>query len=143
PAGRRASWGTRMTSDDRTEPSTATWPRPAMLALAALSATLLGTALIITYHNLRYSYARVLDILGGGAGVPGDTALTVVAVPDWVAPFLQDLSVVSPALVVFTAGRMLVAALLLFANPGATRRWADTHFPFPEPYKVYFIQMGL
>lgn len=116
------------------------WMRPALLLLAALSATLLGAAATIAFHNLRYSYARVLDILGG----PSDAIeLTPVVVPAWVDPFLQDLSVVSPALVTFTAARMLVAAVLLLAAPLATRRWSAIHFPFPEPYKVYYIQMGL
>lgn len=119
------------------------WMRPLLVLLAAVAALLFGTATIIAYHNLRYSYARVLDILGGAASASPGLELTAVDVPAWVDPFLQDLSVVSPALVVFTGARMLVAALLLLAAPLATRRWSSLHFPFPEPYKVYYIQMGL
>ena len=131
-------------SDSR-QPSAARtqWQRPVMAGLAAVAAALLGGALVITYHNLRYSYARVLDILGGAPGSAGGLELTTVVVPEWVEPFMQDLSVVSPALVVFTAARMLVAALLLLRNPLAVRAWGSVHFPFPDPYKVYFIQMGL
>ncbi len=116
-----------------------------MAATALFSAGLATATTIIVYHNLRYSYARVLDILGGAANVAADGTfeLTHVAVPAWVSPFMQDLSVVSPALVLFTAARMLVAAVLLLRSPERVRRWGHVHFPFPDPYKVYFIQMGL
>lgn len=116
-----------------------------MAAMAVFSSGLTVATAIIVYHNLRYSYARVLDILGGAANVAADGSfdLTPVAVPAWVSPFMQDLSVVSPALVLFTSVRMLVAALLLLQAPERIRRWGHLHFPFPDPYKVYFIQMGL
>jgi hypothetical protein len=114
-----------------------------MAALAALSAALFGAAAVVTWHNLRYSYARAVDILGSAGDSAGGLELTTVVVPDWVAPFMQDLSVVSPALVLFTAARMLVAALLLLRRPASIRGWGGVHFPFPDPYKVYFIQMGL
>ncbi len=122
-------------------PAAARWVRPALVAAAAAATALAGVAATIGFHNLRYSRARVLDILGGSAD--GDLALTAVDVPAWVEPFLQDLSVVSPALVLFTAARMLIAAVLLLQSPVSVRRWGSTHFPFPDPYKVYFIQMGL
>lgn len=127
------------TSD--TTAASPTWIRPALAFLAGLAAALFGAATIVTFHNLRYSYARALDILGGGEA--STLELTAVAVPGWVSPLLQDLSVVSPALVVFTSARMLIAAILLLAAPRMVRSWPAIHFPFPEPYKVYYIQMGL
>lgn len=131
--------------ESRPHGTPAPWVRPALVALAAASAGLLAATLVVTWHNLRYAHARILDVLGSAAG---DTAgagleLTRVAVPDWVAPFLQDLSVVSPALVLFALARVLVAAVLLLRQPRAVASWGRTHFPFPDPYKVYFIQMGL
>lgn len=117
------------------------WTRPALALLSGLAAALFGAATIVTFHNLRYSYARVLDILGGSEA--SALELTAVAVPAWVSPLLQDLSVVSPALVVFTSARMLIAAILLLGSPRSVRNWPAIHFPFPEPYKVYYIQMGL
>ena len=134
------------TTDTRADGAPPSWPRPAMALLAVGSAALLGFTLVLVFHNLRYSYARILDILAGAAATPspdGRIDLTTIVIPDWVAPFMQDLSVVSPALVLFTAARMLVAALLLLRSPATVRRWGNVHFPFPDPYKVYFIQMGL
>jgi len=97
-----------------------------------------GLAVVVTYHNVLYSVDRVALLLGMDA--PGPWSPT----PDWVRPLLQDLSVVSPALVSFTLLSMAFGTVfLLRAKDVESAAGAGSHFPFPEPYRSYYVQMGL
>lgn len=108
------------------------------------SAVILCYAVIVGSYNIRYSYHRIAEITQSDAD--GSAAFTVAAesmAPEWVRPFLQDLSVVSPSLVAFTAACMLIAAFSLVWFPASTGRMSSAHFPFPASYKTYYIQFGL
>lgn len=97
-----------------------------------------GLAVVVTYHNVLYSVDRVALLLG--MDNPGPWSPT----PDWVRPFLQDLSVVSPALVSFTLLCLASGTVLLIRARGVEdAAGAGGHFPFPEPYRSYYVQMGL
>lgn len=107
--------------------------------LLALLLWVVGFALsvVVTYHNVLYSVDRIALLLGLDA--PGSTQI-----PAWVQPLLQDLSVVSPALVSFTLLSMAIATVFLLRSRDAeSAASAGGHFPFPEPYRSYYVQMGL
>jgi len=97
-----------------------------------------GLAVVVTYYNVLYSVDRVALLLG--VEMSGPWAPT----PDWVRPLLQDLSVVSPALVSFTLLCMAFGTVfLLRAKDASGAVGAGSRFPFPEPYRSYYVQMGL
>lgn len=112
--------------------------------LLALSAGVLCCAVVVGAYNIRYSYYRIGEITQSG---PDGAAPPAVAsesmAPEWVRPFLQDLSVVSPSLVAFTAACMVVAAAALAWFPVSAGRMTSVHFPFPASYKTYYVQLGL
>lgn len=99
--------------------------------------SLLGLALIVTYYNVRYSVYRIASVFA-----PGERAEPVI--PAAVQPLLQDLSLVSPLLVVFTLLCLILASgRLLRLQPGLTQYPRHLHFPFPDAYRGYFVQFGL
>jgi biopolymer transport protein ExbB/TolQ len=119
------------------------WVRWSSLGLAIFSAAILCAAVVIGSYNVRYSYHRISDIVQRDETAAAQLGGRADLVPEWVAPFMQDLSVVSPGLVAFTAACMLFSALLLIRFPAATPRIETVHFPFPVTYKTYYVQMGL
>jgi hypothetical protein len=117
------------------------WARWVTSAVLLLSAGVLLASLTVALYNVRYSYHRILDIASGAMETPA--VPEVLSIPAWVAPFLQDLSVVSPGVVAFTAGCMTFSAALLLWFPASVRAFASPHFPFPRNYRTYYVQFGL
>lgn len=130
--------GQRMQTSPPAASDRPSWIAPSLIIALLGSAGLALFAVVVTYHNVIYSYWRLVDIVTGAASVDARTA-----VPAWVLPFLQDLSLVSPGLVLTAAACAAVAAWTLLRQPQQSLRWPGPYFPFPAAYKVYFIQMGL
>lgn len=117
------------------------WVRWLASGALVFSTALFLVALVVAIYNVRYSYHRIWQLTAGDPGAADD--LTALAIPGWVSPFLQDLSVISPGLVVFTSACMAFSALLLLWFPTSAQRFPSPHFPFPPSYKMYYIQLGL
>jgi len=118
-----------------------TWVRWLASGALVFSTTLFLAALVVALYNVRYSYHRIWQLTSGDADEASD--IIALAIPAWVSPFLQDLSVISPGLVVFTSACMAFSALLLLWFPASAQRFPSPHFPFPPSYKLYYIQLGL
>jgi hypothetical protein len=129
------------TASEHNAPLRPAWVRWLTSGALLFSATLFLAALVVAIYNVRYSYHRIWQLASGDAGKADDVAALGIA--EWVAPFLQDLSVISPGLVVFTSACMAFSALLLLWFPASAQRFSSPHFPFPPSYKTYYIQLGL
>jgi len=127
--------------------------------LFVTSLLILFASSYVTYFNVLWSWDEISDIAQGKAAVETssssqDENLPSIektssplrgksSIPPMVKSFLVDLSVVTPGLVVATGWYMTRAALFLIwpGVPIAVPR--GRRFPFPSPYKTYYIQMGL
>jgi hypothetical protein len=118
--------------------------RPAIGAgvlLLATLAPLCALAATVIVYNVRYSAARIAGSVAGAAPVLDGSS--VGSAPRWVTPLLQDLSVISPALVLFTALCMATGAALLVRPSLWPQRFGSPRFPFPSAYRGHFVQLGL
>ena len=117
---------------------------PIIAAFCALSAALFFLAVVVAYYNVLYSIDRIAAIFRIGSGVDYAFQSERLPIPAWVMPFMQDLSVVSPALTAFTLLCISYGGfLLLRAVPVNRGRSPGPRFPFPSAYKGYYIQIGL
>ena len=137
----------RLTEAARTQngPERSAWVLWVSSALLILSAAALCASLVIGTYNVRYSFHRISEITLGDAataGAPGRIS-AILSIPQWVRPFMQDLSLVTPGLVVFTSSCMVLSAILLIWFPTSAVRLSSIHFPFPPGYKTYYVQLGL
>jgi hypothetical protein len=112
----------------------------AVLLLATLAPLCVVVATVIVY-NVRYSAARIGGSVAGAASVLDGSPAALA--PQWVAPLLQDLSVISPVLVLFTALCMATGATLLVWPSVWPQRLGSPRFPFPSAYRGHFVQLGL
>jgi hypothetical protein len=129
------------TASARNAPLGPAWARWVTSGVLLLSAGVLLASLIVTVYNVSYSYHRILEIASGTTEPPAHP--DALSIPAWVAPFLQDLSVVAPGVVVFTTACMTYAAALLLWFPASAQTFVSPHFPFPRNYKMYYVQFGL
>lgn len=129
-------------NDSRERPA---WVTASAGALLALSTVVFLLSLAVGFYNVRYSAIRISEIGAEPTGAVAETSTREfpATFPEWVHPYLQDLSVVSPALVAFTAASMILGSVWLLWFPAAVARASSIHFPFPDSYKTYYIQFGL
>jgi len=111
-----------------------------VLLLATLAPLCALVATVIVY-NVRHSAARICGSVVGAASVLDSSSAG--STPRWVAPLLQDLSVISPVLVLFTALCMATGAALLVWPSLWPQRFSSPRFPFPSAYRGHFVQLGL
>ena len=117
---------------------------PIIAVYCALSAALFGLAAVVAYYNVLYSIDRIAVIFRSDSGVGYALQSERLPIPEWVMPFMQDLSVVSPLLTAFTLLCMTYGGFqLLRAAPVNRGRPPGLRFPFPSAYKGYYIQIGL
>ena len=110
-------------------------------ALAGLSVMLaLPSAYLLVVHARFALYTLSCVWLG----MRREALDQVLGIPSWLAPVLQDISLVSPGLVLATTVFMSIGALRLTplfpdfdGDPGNPR------FPFPSSYRSFFVQLGL
>lgn len=104
---------------------------------------LCGTATVVVYYNMIYSRDQITRMLRhqepkGSLALPNADP-----VPAWVMPYMVDLSVVTPGLIVFTAACMAYGAALLLRSSVPVAKLTGRRFPFPSAYRTHYVQMGL
>ena len=126
-------------------PARSAWVLWVSSVLLILSAAALCASLVIGTYNVRYSFNRIWEIALGDAATAGASGRisAILSIPQWVRPFMQDLSLVTPGLAAFTSSCMLLSAVLLIWFPASAARLSSIHFPFPAGYKTYYVQLGL
>lgn len=108
-----------------------------LIALCALLFALLSAgALAVFYFNAVFSLARLAGLFNFTSPLPA-----INTIPPQLLPLMQDLSLASPGLIAFSLMCSSYAAVRLL--PASDGKFAGPHFPFPESYKSYYIQIGL
>jgi hypothetical protein len=95
--------------------------------------------LLISVIQTRYTWFYLQAVFANA----GADALKAVMqrIPAWSRRYMVDLAVIAPGLVCFTGGCVWVGAWrILRGKPVSATH--DT-FPFPRPYRTYYIQHGL
>ena len=106
----------------------------AAMLVAAGAAWVAAQAGRVSWYNIKYSLHEIRMIRG-------DPTDEFAGIPEQFLPLMLDLSVVSPALVTFTATCMLIGSIVVIRPsllPVTSR-----HFPFPGSYRGRFVQLGL
>src|SRR5580692_10397082 len=95
--------------------------------------------LLISWEQFCYSYFYLQAVFANA----GADALKAVMqrIPVWARRYMVDLAVVAPGLVCFTGACVWVGAWRILWGK-AVSATHDT-FPFPRPYRIYYIQHGL
>ena len=98
-----------------------------------------GGGLVITVIQAFYSFHYLQGVFTN-AGVD---ALKAVAlrIPAWSRPFMVDLALVAPGLIGFTGACITIGAGRLLWRKKVS--YTLETFPFPRPYRTYYIQHGL
>ena len=117
-----------------------------ILGLGIVALALSGAGALWTYFQFRYTHAFVLHILAASTDaqvvVEGTGIRINAGIPPWAEPFMLDLSLVTPGLVVYTGLCMLSGCWYLLRR-GAGTATARTEFPFPGGSKAAGVQSGL
>jgi len=98
-----------------------------------------GFGFIITLIQLFYTIHYLRAVFANA----GTEALQKVStlIPAWSRPFMVDLALVAPGLVGFTGACVALGASRILRGNEDLEQF-DT-FPFPKPYRTYYIQHGL